>query len=263
MKKYFYIYKFELMSNLNYIFNNVVSFLGYLMIIYVFYNLWKYIYSNPSELINGYSMNDMIWYVSITELLWSISGGRGLCKKIANDVKGGNIAYNLNKPYSYINYSLASYLGSITIKSIIYTILSLLLGYLLIGNFPSISFIGILVTFVSCLFSIIIGTLINIFIGLFSFIVEDSNPFYWLYSKLILILGTMFPIEFFPLWAQRILNYSPIFVLSYGPARLFVQYNDVLVFRVIIVQLLYLIFAYVICLLMYRKGVRKLNANGG
>ena len=49
-------------------------------------------------------MNQMIWYVIITEILWMSLGGRKLCRKICEDVRGGNIAYNINKPYNYINY---------------------------------------------------------------------------------------------------------------------------------------------------------------
>ena len=72
---------------------------------FVFLNLWQYIYSDPNELINGYSKMQMIWYVIITEILWMSLSGRKLCKKISEDVKGGNIAYNINKPYNYILYS--------------------------------------------------------------------------------------------------------------------------------------------------------------
>ena len=34
----------------------------------------------PNELINGYSMHQMVWYVIITEILWMTLGGRKLCK---------------------------------------------------------------------------------------------------------------------------------------------------------------------------------------
>ena len=98
MKKYIYIFKSELMTNLQYIFDIIVGFISYCIMIFIFFNLWKYIYSDPSELINGYSMGQMIWYVIVTEILWMSLGGRQLSKKICNDVRSGNIAYNINKP---------------------------------------------------------------------------------------------------------------------------------------------------------------------
>ena len=68
MKKYLYIYKSEIMSNLQYIFDTIVGYSAYCIMTFIFLSLWKYIYNDPNELINGYSMNQMIWYVIITEL---------------------------------------------------------------------------------------------------------------------------------------------------------------------------------------------------
>ena len=61
MKKYFLIYKFEIMSNLQYISNLVTGFISFCMLILIFFNLWNYLYADPSQVINGYSMNQMIW----------------------------------------------------------------------------------------------------------------------------------------------------------------------------------------------------------
>lgn len=89
MKKYLFIFKSELMSNLQYIFNIIIGFITYFIILFTFLNLWQYIYSDSNEIINGYTMNQMIWYVIITEILWSILNGRKFCKKISDDVRGG------------------------------------------------------------------------------------------------------------------------------------------------------------------------------
>ena len=70
MRKYIFIFKSELMSNMAYIANILVGFIGYFLILFIFLNLWKYIYSDPSELINGYNISQMIWYVIVTEVLW-------------------------------------------------------------------------------------------------------------------------------------------------------------------------------------------------
>ena len=263
MKKYFFIYKTEIMSNLQYVFNILMGFIGYFILMFIFLNLWQYIYSDPNELINGYSMNQMIWYVTITEILWMMTGGRKLCRKIVQDVKGGNIAYNINKPYSYVGYSLASHLGSATVKGIIYLFLGMVVGFMFLGSFPTLNLFQISCVLLSIIFSTIINCLFIISIGLFSFKIEDANPFYWLYSKLILVLGTIFPIEFFPTVIRPLLTYSPIYVISYGPAKLFTSFNWETCIRVLSSQLIYLCIAYFLCTLIYKKGVKNLNVNGG
>ena len=263
MKKYIYIFKSEIMSNLQYVFNILAGFIGYAIMLYIFLNLWQYVYSNPNEIINGYNMNQMIWYVIITEILWSIIGGRKLCKKIIEDVKGGNIAYNINKPYSYIGYSLASHLGTCLVRSIIYVILGMVLGYIFLGSFPNLNILEILAVTLTGILATCISTLLIIFIGMFAFIVEDSNPFYWLYSKLILVIGTIFPIEYFPKIVQPILKFSPVFVVCYGPAKLFVNFSWSSFLIVLLAQVIYIGISYKLCAILYKKGVKNLNVNGG
>jgi len=263
MKKYLFILKSELMSNLQYIFNVVAGTIGFIVVIFVFLNLWDYIYSDPSELINGYTKNQMIWYVIITEILWSTLSGRKLCTKISDDVRGGNIAYNINKPYNYIGYSLASHLGSALIRYFVYIIIGIILGFIFLKSFPTLNILSILAVILTGLLATIISSLIIIFIGLLSFIIEDSKPFYWLYSKLILVIGTIFPIEYFPTSIQPILNISPIYVVCYGPAKLFVDFTLNNFIIVLISQIIYILITWLLCTLLYKKGVKKLNVNGG
>ena len=263
MRKYLYIFKSELMSNLQYLFNILTSFISYSIILFILLNLWKYIYSNPSEIINGYTMNQMIWYVIITEILWSILGGRKLCRKICDDVRGGNISYNINKPYSYIGYSLSSHLGAIVVKAIMYITLGMILGFIFLNSFPSLNILSIIAVLITGTLATIISTLLIISIGLISFFIEDANPFYWLYSKLILVVGTLFPIEYFPSFIQPILNISPIYVVCYGPAKLFVDFSLNNFITILLAQIIYIIISLLLCNLLYKKGVRNLNVNGG
>ena len=263
MKKYLFIFKSEVMSNLQYVTNIFVGFIGCFIILFIFLNLWQYIYSNPNEIINGYTMNQMIWYVIFTEVIWSVLSGRRFSARICEDVKAGNIAYNINKPYNYIGYCLSQHLGACAVRSAIYILLGLAVGFIFLHSFPHLTIINIIAIFITYILSLIISILLITSISLISFFIEDASPLYWLYSKFILILGIIFPIEFFPLWARRILKYSPIYVVCYGPAKLFVNFSWNNFIIVLISQILYVIVSYIICSLLYRKGVRKLNVNGG
>ena len=263
MKKYLYIFKSELMTNLQYTFDILIGFISYIIMIFIFLNLWQYIYSDPNEVINGYTMNQMIWYVIVTEILWMSVGGRKLCKKICNDVRSGNITYNIIKPYNYVEYSLFNHLGITALKFILVTILGMVLGFIFLKEFPSLTILNVLAILLSCVLATIINILIITSIGLLSFFIEDANPFFWLYGKLILVVGTIFPIEFFPKVLQPIMKYSPIYVVSYGPAKLFVDFNWGRFLEIIGIQVLYLLICFGITHLIYKKGVKKLNVNGG
>ena len=263
MKKYLFIFKSELMSSLQYTLNIFITFVGYFLIMFIFLHIWSYIYSDPKEIINGYTMNQMIWYIMITEVLWYVSAGKRYCKKIVEDVRGGNIAYNISKPYNYIIYSLSAHLGSRLVSAVLYTLFGLFLGYIFLGSFPSIPIISIIPILITGILAVTINTLLVTFIGLLSFFIEDANPFYWLYSKLLLVLGTTFPIEYFPKVMRVFLSYSPIFVVSYGPAKLFTAFSWNNFIHIIIADIIYLFISYILCILIYKKGVKKLNVNGG
>ena len=113
----------------------------------------------------------------------------------------------------------------------------------------------------------IISTVISLFtmilIGEISFFIEDANPIYWIYSKIILIFGTIFPAEIFGKFLQKIIKYSPVYVTTYGPAKLFVHFKYFDFLKLLGFQFIYILIIYFISLIIYKKGVRNLNVNGG
>lgn len=263
MRKYLYIFKSEIMTNLQYVFDILIGFISYIVLIFIFLNLWQYIYSDPSEVINGYTMNQMIWYVIVTEILWMSVGGRKLCKRICNDVRSGSITYNIIKPYNYVEYILFNHLGISLLRFVLLSIIGIAMGIIFLHSFPLLNILSALGIIFVCLLATIINIYLITAIGLISFYIEDANPFYWVYSKIILVLGTVFPVEFFPTWLQPIIRYSPIYVVSYGPAKLFVNFNLNSFLSILLSQIIYLIGSFLIVHLIYKKGVKKLNVNGG
>ena len=143
MKKYLYIYKATLIENLNYMSSVMIRFLNFIVMMFVFINLWQYIYSDSSQIISGYTMEQMIWYVLIAEVLWFGTRNKILTTEISEDIKTGNIAYNINKPYNYIYYIISKHLGEITIKSIIFFILGIILGIIFVGPINNFNFMNI------------------------------------------------------------------------------------------------------------------------
>jgi len=143
MKKYLYIYKATLIENLTYIPNILLGFIQFFVMMMVFLNLWEYVYSDSSQILNGYTMQQMIWYVLITEVLWFGSRNKILTREISEDIKSGNIAYNINKPYSYPSYIIAKHLGEITIKFSLFGVVGAIIGICFIGPIQNFEFSNI------------------------------------------------------------------------------------------------------------------------
>lgn len=263
MRKYIFVFKTTLMESLQYIMNIILGFVFFFVVLFVFMNLWQYIYSDSDALINGYSLQQMIWYVILTETIWFGTRNRTIISQVSNDIKSGAIAYVINKPYHYVLYMITRNLGEILCKFLLYLCAGLIIGYLWVGriaDFNPVYLPLIMIVFFS-------GTLINSFltmsISLLSFWIEDAAPFHWLYSKIIIILGVSFPVEMFPSWAQPLIKCTPIYVITYGPARLMIRFETELFFNVLFAQIIYLAAAFLILMGLYSKGVKKINVNGG
>ena len=135
--------------------------------------------------------------------------------------------------------------------------------FLLVKEIPVANIWHMFLILISCVLAQIISILLIVAIGLMSFKIDDATPFYWLYSKFIILIGVIFPIEFFPQSIQGILTYTPIYVIAYGPAKLFVDFSMDNFISIIVAQIVYMFFTYTLCLAMYNSGVKKLNVNGG
>lgn len=263
MKKYFSIYKMTLLENIQYLSNLFFNFITFTLTIYIFLCLWQYMYKDPSNLIEGYDLTQMIWYVLITECMWYGNRNKSLMESMSNDIKSGSIAYNLNKPYSYLLFMIAKHFGEITLKFIFYFIISIILGFIFVGPLDNFAFAMLPLIIISMILGVIINSLIRIVISLLSFWIEDSTPFHWIYDKLILVIGTLFPVELFPLFLQPIIKCSPIFVVNYGPAKLFIDFSFTSFRTIFVAQIIYVILIVILATIIYRKGVKKLNVNGG
>lgn len=262
MKKYLSITKMVILEKFQYIFNQTIRLTMYAIFIYIFLRLWQYMYTD-SDLIAGYTFNQMVWYVAITEILWGGIRPSSIKKDVSNEIRSGKIAYILNKPYNYVGYLIAKYFGEAIVNIAVYVVGGGLISFLLIGKLSTFHLYAIPLIFIVTILAAFITCLIYILISLTSFWIEDSTPIFWIYEKLILCVGVLFPIELFPVILQPFIKFSPIYVTMYAPAKLFVDFSFPVFFEIILFQLGYLLVMSVLCFFVYKKGVKKLNVNGG
>lgn len=263
MKKYIFIFKTTIMDSLQYIMNIILGFVTYILIIFIFLNLWQYIYTDPEKLINGYSLQQMIWYVILTETIWFGTRNGAIISQISNDIKSGAIAYVINKPYHYVIYMIVRNLGEIAIKFFLYLCAGLTLGYIWVGRIPDFNPIYIPLIIMILISATLINNFLTMSISLLSFWIEDAAPFHWIYVKILLILGILFPVEMFPVWAQPIIRSSPIYVITYGPVKLIISFSREIFTSVLLAQVIYLLGSFLLLMGLYQKGVKKINVNGG
>ncbi|MDE7479241.1 MAG: ABC transporter permease, partial [Lachnospiraceae bacterium] len=240
-----------------------MGFISYFILIFVFINLWNYMYASPGDLIAGYTKEQMIWYVMITEMIWFGARSSTIRQQVSADIRGGNIAYLVNKPYLYPLYILAKYTAEWNIQLPMYAVLTTVIGVTMVGRFPGFH-VSTLLAVVPCIvLGMTIHAVFKICISMLSFWIEDANPFQWLYDKLILVVGTIFPVEIFPQALQPVLKLTPIYTVCYGPAKLIVDFSIEKYLEILLAQVIYLAAGFGIMFWIYERGGKKLYVNGG
>jgi ABC-2 type transport system permease protein len=261
MKKYYAIFKINLLNSLAYPAEMATRSGMILIFMLVFFQLWHVTYaSSGSEVLNGLTVHDTMWYLLLAETLEL--GRPRLARLISQQVKDGSIAYILNKPYDFLLYQLASGLGDSLPRMGLLFLLGGALVWAMAGPPPA------LINWPLALFALagawLLHFCVNALIGLAAFVAEEVAPFEWIYQKLVFILGGMLiPLDFYPAWLQSLAKSLPFAYMMYGPARLFVHADVQLFIQTIAGQILWLVVLGGGLILAFSRGMRRLAINGG
>ncbi len=261
MKKYWAIFKTQVVNSLAYPGEIIWRSLAILIFLWVFTFLWRVAFDNAATTtLSGLTLQDTLWYLMLAETI-ELSRPR-FAQTIAQSVKDGSIAYLLSKPYDFLLYQMSVNAGDTLFRMILTVIFGSSLVWFLAGPPPDPS--GWPLTLVAIAAGWLINFCLTALIGLAAFVTEDVAPFEWIYQKFIFILGgMMIPLDFYPEWLQNIARITPFAYIMYGPARLFVS-PDLERFSTLFAgQLVWIFSLGLIVTLMYRRGLQRLAINGG
>ena len=265
MSKYFSIFRTSFRQESKTLANSLTSVVSFFVIIYIFQQLWQFIYgrNGGGNLIHGYTVEMMIWYMIMAEVLMYSVNARGVTREFGKDIKSGRIAYQLNKPYNYYGYQVSSQLGAIMWKMLFLVPTGIIMGLILLGPIPNFSVAYVLPLFTSLLMAALLTCIIYGTIGLLSFWIEESTPFTWIVQKFQMLFGLFFPPEFFPTWLQPVIEYSPVYAMMSGPCKLMADFSWDLFLRVSVSQVSYIALFFVLGAIIYKSGTKKVNVHGG
>ena len=261
LHKYYVIARVSLSNTINYRAPLIAGFLAYTLYIYVFMGLWRAIYRESD--VRGYTYTQIVWYLTMTELVGFFAGSVAVYRVMNDDVKSGSIAYLIGRPVHYIAYQLANSAGQAAFNFLTYGALAALLGLAFVGPLPGFSPINIPAIFVSFALGFILQFFLMMLIGLSAFFIEDNFAMYLIFSKLTFMLGTFLPVEFLPSWLSPIAKALPFSYISWAPAKLFVDFSPALFAELVPIQAMWAALMLAITLLCYRAGARSLQINGG
>jgi len=261
MKKYFSIFNMQIINSLAYPGDVIGRSISIGTFLFIFAGLWGTTFAISGEVsINGLTFSNMIWYLMMAE---TIELGRPRLNRIMSEqVKNGEVAYILSKPYNFVLYHFFFGLGDATVRVVLNVIVGTIVAWLLAGTPPGI--LGWLMAFGTMIGAWILHFCIMTLIGLAAFLVEETNSFDLIYQKMVFILGGMLlPLEMFPAWLQKIAFALPFPYMMYAPARLFVKPDFDLFLKMLGGQVIWITIFVFIVLLAYRGSEKMLTVNGG
>jgi ABC-2 type transport system permease protein len=101
-------------------------------------------------------------------------------------------------------------------------------------------------------------------IALCSFWVEETRGIDFVYNKLLFTVGgMMLPLETFPDTLHTVCQWLPFQTVVYFASKIATQFDAALLGRMILIQWTWVALLSLLLAALYRKGVKKLNVNGG
>jgi ABC-2 type transport system permease protein len=260
--KYGAITQTNLQNQLAYVWDALGRAVFIILIMFIFVQLWTAVYeSQGTQEIAGLTLADTIWYFLIAEMVEL--GKFRHDQRISEEVKDGSIAYTLSRPYNYLSYHFFNGLGETVIKMVLIFLLGLPI-VLLNAGLPSLTLQSVPAILLVLFLALVLDFCMASSIGLLAFVTEDTFSFRLIYQKLMFILGgLLIPLDFLPMWLQRIARLLPFSQVTYAPAKLFVAFEWQLFLNTVALQLFWIAVMGLLLFLQYRWATRRLAVNGG
>lgn len=231
------------------------------VVLFVFVQLWHVTYRTHGSTIEGLSLAHVIWYLVATETI--ILSMIPIHRQIEREIREGDVAVRLNKPYSYLLFHWCVFMGESLIKAFVLATIGGLIAWFAVGA-PPIQAWTLPFLFFTFVVTASLGFTYASIIGLIAFWTEDVSGFFFILDRVKWLFGGFFmPITFFPMTMQAISRWTPFPWMIYKPARLAIEFTLSAWLHTTFVQLICLVLVGGVAQAMYARGIRRLNVNGG
>ena len=183
------------------------------IILGVFSSLWRAVAEAGMPL--PVDRTAMVWYLAVTE--WIVLSPLMVHVEIEADVRRGDIAYQLGRPYSYLASLVAHGLGALAVRAPLVGVAAFACAYGFTGRTPAASVFAWIVPLGLAAMVVLYG--LHVLTGLAAFAMGDVTPIFWVWQKLLFILGgLMLPLAIYPTWLQHLAWWTPFPAILAGPA---------------------------------------------
>ena len=260
--KYFAILAITYREALTYFAQVIARLLTMLFRLWIFHQLYTTTFKviNQTE-VSGLTVTLVLWLLMITQVIQT-SDSR-VAEDISNEVKTGQLAYTLGRPYSYLLFHYFRYWGKVLPKLGLNLLVGIPVTFLLVGGIK-VSLAAILGGSLLLFLGSTLNFLVYFVIGTLAFWFEETEPFRWIYQKMVLALGgSILPPALFPETLKRVAHLLPFAQVSYAPSRILISFDNNLFWTFLLVQVFWLILLIGLARKLLARGTRRVTIHGG
>ena len=263
MRTYLPIARATYMIGLVYRFGFLFAIFGNFVYLGVAYYLWRSIYRH-SETLHGLTFNQTFLYVALGSSIFI------LLKTyvdwfIHHEIREGNIAVFLTKPFDYQTYSLFANLGSVLVNLTAITLPTILVLVFVFKVKIAVG-AGLVLFPVSLLLAFIISFSMDYFVGLLGFYSESVWGLSITKEIIVSVLsGALIPLQFFPETIRGILFWLPFQAIYHTPIMMITKADLGLgtFLPMLFIQLMWAVVLFVLARLFYNQAIKVLRIAGG
>jgi ABC-2 type transport system permease protein len=225
----------------------------------VFAHLWKI----AAAKIGAVSLrpDQLLWYIALNE--WVLISIPDVHIDMEQDLRSGKLAYLLPRPISYLGSVFCEGLGRLTVNLLTLGLVSFIFAWWQVGSCPFDSLSLIIWILLGALAGIV-GVLFQMLVGISAFWLREVSPFNWIWEKLLFVFGGLIlPLAVYPLWIQKIAYYTPFPAILGQRSALAIHFSFHEVFNVLFFLIFWGTVAAGALSLLYRRGLKILNIEGG
>lgn len=223
--KYWAIFEVSLRNSFAYLVEALsrIFFLG--LVLFILAQLWQVVYGQGGgQKLAGYSLNEIMWYLCLTETFTTTRPAFHF--DIDKEVRSGELAYVLGRPYNYLGYQFALYLGARLVRMLISLVLAAAIIWFLAGPPTFLRLENLLGGFVLMMLAVVLDFLAVFILAIQSFWAEDTSAFVLIYTRFTMIMGgLLIPLDLLPEPLSSIAKALPFSYMLYYPAHITIKFD--------------------------------------
>jgi ABC-2 type transport system permease protein len=264
VKKYLAAIKIEWHRQLTYRADFIGFRIGNVIEILVQVVIWTAIFQKTST-VNGYNYQDMMTYIILGWIIYSLAGNYGFEGVIARHIQQGELSNFVTKPINYANFIIALSIGRASIALLSVFVVSILLfsvfsHLLFLSQNPLQWLLVLFMIFVSYFIKLFMSILTG-FIAFWT--VDISGVFYSVSTFYKFLSGYYFPLNILPAVFVRSCLVLPFAYTFYFPIQ--VLLGKVSLYRGflgLLYEIIWLAVLYFVINSVWKRGLRKYESLG-